>query len=132
MRATTCIEQSVIFGEKTCLDSTSPKTQFGVVFEDDGQTGYFYALDLKREGQQILDALCIYDVSSITSSERRSLVQILWSEDGMKAALLMNSHPHAVFDFQTQHGWCRTGFPVPSGDWSREGHHWDEKIMALF
>lgn len=39
---------------------THPHSAF---FEDDGETGYFYALDLNRSENMILDALHIYNVA---------------------------------------------------------------------
>ena len=39
-----------------------PNGSFVAVFEGDGETGYFYALDQTPSGQQIQDALPIHDV----------------------------------------------------------------------
>lgn len=37
-------------------------TPYGAVFEDDGETGYCYAVDTRAAGQSLLDALCVYIV----------------------------------------------------------------------
>jgi len=132
MDVTVGFEESVQIGEKNVLDSVSPTTTYAVVFEDDGETGYFYGLDTARGEQQILDALHIYNVDSVVDKSKPSVVQAVWSQDGAKAALLINGYPHAAFDFDAKRGWCRTGFPEPRGDWSREGHEWDDTAMDLF
>ena len=42
-------KRTIIVGTETFLDSVSPEKTFGVVFEDDSTTGYFYALNLKNK-----------------------------------------------------------------------------------
>jgi len=59
-------------------------------------------------------------------------VQLVWSQDGLKAALLVNRYPHAVFDFAARRGYCRTGFPPPVSDWSGHDHAWDDRVLELF
>ena len=48
-------------GEDLFVESLSPENEFGVVFEDDGEAAYFYAVEKDQEGTglQILDALHI-------------------------------------------------------------------------
>ena len=55
-------ERTFTAGEETFVECDSTANSFGVVFEDDGVTGYFYAVE-KREGEalKILDALHIYE-----------------------------------------------------------------------
>ena len=45
-------------GEDLFLDSFSPESSYGVVFEDDGDTAYFYAVEKDKEGNglRVLDA----------------------------------------------------------------------------
>lgn len=119
-------------GQEAYLDSKSAANSFAVVFEDDGTTGYFYALDTANESQMILDAVHIYNANKVTDKDRSSVVQIIWSESGEQAALLINEYPHAVFDFAAKRGYCRTGFPPPSPNWSSEGHEWDDAAMSFF
>jgi hypothetical protein len=40
-----------------------------------------------------------------------SEVEILWSADRLKSALLINHLAYAVFDFFARRGYCRTNFP---------------------
>jgi hypothetical protein len=51
--------------------SESGSEPFATVFEDDGETGYFYAMDLRRE-EQIVDAVHIYNVASMVDRQRVS------------------------------------------------------------
>jgi len=126
------VEKEITVGQAVVVDGPSPLSQFAVVFEDDGETGYFYGLDTSRKDNPILDALQIYNVSNVTDRNVPSTVQIVWSADGLKSALLINKYPHAIFDFQAKRGYCRTGFPPPSKTWSAQGHEWDEKALELF
>jgi hypothetical protein len=43
-------------GDEAWYATDSPTSQFSAVFEDDGDTGYFYAWDRAREEGSILDA----------------------------------------------------------------------------
>lgn len=123
-------EGTLTVGQEMVLESTSPANSFAVFFEDEGDTGYFYALDTKLE-EPVLDALHIYNVSNVTDGNIPSTVQIAWSNDGLKTALLVNNYVHAVFDFDTKRGYCRTGFPTIT-DWSKDGHEWSDKALELF
>ena len=50
------IEQRVIRGDDAFWESMSPNGRYGVVFEDDGETGYFYGLDTSLQEQPIVVA----------------------------------------------------------------------------
>ena len=119
-------------GQEAFLDSKSVSNSFAVVFEDDGTTGYFYALDTANEHHKILDAVLIYTAENVTDKDRSSVARIIWSANGEQAALLINDYPHAVFDFAAKRGYCRTGFPPPSPKRSSEGHGWDDAAMDFF
>jgi len=71
-------------------------------------------------------------VAGVTDRQIPSTVQIVWSRDGLKSALVINRFPHAVFDFQASRGYCRNDFPPPTGDWSKEGHAWTDEAIELF
>lgn len=118
-------------GEETVIEDESPKTCFAVVFEDDGETGYFYGLDRSLD-DPILDALHIYNSDAVTDKNIPSKVQILWSQDGLKAALIINQYPHAVFDFEGKRGYCRSNFPPPNECWTKFSHEWDDAARNLF
>jgi len=125
-------EAEYTVGTETTLESASPKNNYLVVFEDDGETGYFYGLDTLREGNPILDALHIYNVANVTDKDNPSVAQIVWSGDGGKALLLINDYPHAAFDFAAKRGYCRTNFPPPDTSWTEHGHEWNDEVLSLF
>ena len=125
-------EQRITVGTEQFVDGTAPDGRFAVVFEDDGDTGYFYALDNSVSDQPIQDAMHIYNTANVTDKHLPSLVEIGWSLDNLKAVLLINDHPHAIFDFSAKRGYCRTGFPPPSNNSGWSGHDWDDSAFKLF
>jgi hypothetical protein len=127
-------EQRLIVGQETVIEGAAPQGPLAAVFEDDGETGYFYALDRSADASPIRDALHVYNVRNVSDRERPSVVKIGWSTDNKKVVLLINDHPHAIFDFEGKQGFCRSGFPPVSADaeWSTRGHDWDEAAVRLF
>jgi hypothetical protein len=123
--------QEIHVGKKSVIEAPAPKSQYVVVFEDDGETGYFYAVDPSKKSQPIQDAVQIYDVQSVKDRAIPAIVEVVWSSDNLKAALLINKYPHAVFNFSTHQGFCRSNFPAAIGDWSKSGHAWNEQAMAV-
>ena len=121
-------------GEETFYPSDSPSSSFSGVFEDDGQTGYFYAYDRSApEDARILDACYIYNVANVLDHDRTSEVEVIWTIDGLKAALLINDYPHAVIDFRAKRAYCRTNFPPPSGQWRADVRApWNDALLADF
>ena len=132
MSAELVAEATIIVGSPFTIEGPSPSSKFAVVFEDDGVTGYFYGLNFAQEGNPIVDAMQIYNVEQVTDRAKPSLVQLIWSEDGLKAALLINNYPHAIFDFDACRGYCRTGFPPPDNTWTQFDHSWDDAAIELF
>lgn len=110
------IDQTFSVGQDTFIDSVTDNGNV-VVFEDDEETGYFYAVD-RTEGISILDALHIYDVANVIDKNKPSNVKILWTKDEMKAVLSINNYYHAIFDFKDRAGYCRNGFPHTQGNWA--------------
>jgi hypothetical protein len=124
-------EETIIVGQPIVVEGPSPSAPFGVVFEDDGSTGCLYGLAFAREDNPIVDAMHIYNVAQVTDRDKPLLVQLLWSKDGLKAALMINKYPHAIFDFEAKRGYCRSGFPPSDGTWSVFDHAWDDKAVDL-
>ncbi len=93
-----------------------------VMFEDDGETGYFYALDLRNQESPVVDSLFVYSANDIENKHEPRQLQICWSEDGNQAFLLINGYPHASFDFIRLVGYNHSKFPTPEfgSMWSRE------------
>lgn len=73
-------------GQAQVIESLAPEGNFITVFEDDGKTGYFYALDESVEGNPIKDALHIYNVEDVSDGHIPSDVKIGWSEDSKKVS----------------------------------------------
>src|SRR5215831_10401832 len=124
------LEEQLVIGRPAVFESRSSNNPFAVFFEDDGETGYFYALDTQKQ-MPILDAVQIYNVANVVDKNRASKLQILWSHGGSSSALIINDYVHAVFDFSGNRGYCRTGFP-PIYEWSKEGHEWSDEALNLF
>jgi len=126
-------EQSFVVGDETFVACDSLDGRHAAIFEDDGTTGYFYAYDVSNE-QPIQDTLLIYSVCDVPVDARAGVIKIGWATDNQKVALLIDDHMHAVFDFSSKQGYCRTGFPPPSvtGSWGSEGHAWRDSAVELF
>lgn len=130
LTASAVTKQTLNVGVPCVVQSDSPISRYQAVFEDDGDTGYFYALDIEKADNPIVDALHIYNVQSVIDKDKPSQMHIIWSLDATKAALFINSYPHAIYNFADGIGCCRTGFPPPAD--ASKTHEWDESQMACF
>jgi len=125
-------QQTIKVGTECFVDSTSPGHPYAVVFEDDGDTGYFYAVNRNGRELAIQDALHIYNAANVTDGHVPSEAVIMWSVDGLKAALVINDYTHAIFDFEIRRGYCRTNFPPPNDTWPQPSHAWSDSALELF
>lgn len=134
MPITITAESELSVGTALVVEAQAPQERFVAVFEDDGDTGYFYAVDPSADDNPIQDALHIYNAADVADKERPSEVKIGWSQDSKKVVLLINGYPHAVFDFEAKRGYCRTGFPPPqeNSTWGLHGHAWSDAAVDLF
>lgn len=132
MNPTLGAKQEIHVGTPTVIETSSPDGRFGVVFEDDGATGYFYARDFTLPDSVFEDALHIYSAEGVTDAHLPSTVYILWSHDGSKACLIINRHPHAVFDFAAKRGYSRDVFPDPAPDSEWIHAPWDDALREYF
>ena len=122
-------------GHAVVVDADSPAGRYAVVFEDDGATGSFHAVDTDvEEGNPVQDALLVYVAADVIDADQASTLEIGWSDDGAKALLLINDAPHAAFDFAARQGWCQLGLPdkAIARGWSKAGHAWSDEVEALF
>ena len=122
-------------GRPLVVDADSPIGRYATVFEDDGETGVFYAVDTDVEdGNPVQDALLVYVAADVVDAEQASTLEIGWSKDGLKALLLINDAPHAAFDFARRQGWCLTGAPEKAINkaWSTGSRAWGDEVEALF
>ncbi|HZE82853.1 MAG TPA: DUF2251 domain-containing protein [Puia sp.] len=144
-------EQDITRGEDNFIESFSPENRYGVVFEDDGDTAYFYAVEKDAEGQglRVLDALHIYEADEAEGAgpepadpeskaisppaKRSSKLILVWSKDWKKCALVIDGFCHAIFDFEAQSGYNINEFPLPNSIWTKgERKLTDELIKSLF
>lgn len=121
-------------GDQTFAAEDAPGGQYSAVFEDDGETGYFYPFDLARQDNMIRDAIHIYNVASVADKDRPSTLAIVWSKDCLKCALLIDGCPYAAFDFATNRGFCRAGLPEfrtrPKCFCPSSSHTWSDEAVA--
>ena len=132
MAVITTAKEIITVGTTSFIEGLSVNETFCAVFEDDGDTGYFYALDLSAGGNKIQNAVNIYNVKDVKDKEIPSEIKICWSQDGLKTLLVINNYPHAVFDFSSKTGYCRTGFPSPNIKSGWTGHNWSDSAINLF
>ncbi|WP_216690304.1 DUF2251 domain-containing protein [Hymenobacter siberiensis] len=126
------VEAKITIGTPNAfIESTSAAGTIGVVFEDDGTTGYLYAV---RPGttMELLDALHIYDVANVADRQVPVRLQVFWDVAGTAAALLINGYCHALFDFQRMAGFCRTAFPAVRNGQVLKRELTDELIEQYF
>ena len=97
--------------------------------------GCFYAIDTDVEdGNPVQDALLVYVAADVADADLPSTLEIGWSDDGLKALLLINDAPHAAFDFERRQGWCLSGLPEAAVNkaWSKAPRAWSDAVEALF
>ena len=58
-------EATITVGQPVVVEGPSRNGNFGVVFEDDGDTGYFYSLDFSCDDNPIVDAMHIYNAAQV-------------------------------------------------------------------
>jgi hypothetical protein len=122
-------------GRPLVVDADSPAGRYATVFEDDGTSGVFYAVDTDVEdANPVQDALLVYVAADVTDAELDSTLEIGWSDDGLKALLLINDQPHAAFDFAKRQGWCQLALPeaAVSKGWSKGPRAWNDAVETLF
>jgi hypothetical protein len=102
-------------------------TGFGVIFEDDGETGYLYATDESQD--EIFDALHLYNRGSGNEIMPGDEVWIVWNRNLLKAGIYFHDQFQAIVDFNNQFACCRTGFPQAKGSWVKSSHEWNDEMV---
>lgn len=115
-------------GKPTIVEAYADRSPYAAVFEDDGESAYFYGLDTRLGNSPVLDAVHVYNVGALRDRSALNEVEIRWSADQQRVALLLNGQPHAAFDFAKHRAYCRSNLP-PRSSWSQEGHGWDERAV---
>jgi hypothetical protein len=125
-------QQTFLPGNDAFTATAAPDGRFGAFFDDDGESAYFYALDLDSD-DLILDAVRVYDTTRTPNRKRHTKLSIEWSPDGHKCALLLDGIPEAAFDFQACRGFSRKGLPSAvrptRNSWPASDHAWSEAIV---
>lgn len=129
------MSETLHMGMPTVVESAAERSPYAVIFEDDGKVAYFYGLDTRLMSQPIVDSVHVYNVSNVLDHPTAELdvhrpcaVDIVWSPDQFRVALLLNGHAHAAFDFAGKRAYCRSNFPSTS-EWSVDGHAWDDTAV---
>jgi hypothetical protein len=105
----------IVPGRPTVVECDAHGHPYGVVFEDEGETGYFYARVRGVQGPDIPSAL-----------------RIVWSQDWTKAALVINDRPHAMFDFSEKVGYSIDQYPEPDPRTGWKHAPWDRQLKRYF
>jgi hypothetical protein len=66
-------------------ETLSPTMHHSVVFEDNGNTGYFYGLNPDNNEQANVDAPHISSVANVVDRDHLLTLAVLWSAGGLKA-----------------------------------------------
>jgi len=120
-------------GQETFIESCPDTVDNAVIFEDNGETGYLYAIERKTDEElKILDAVNIYDVARVTDKEIPSEIKIFWTDDFERVGLVINDYCHAIIDFKNKVGLCRTGFPHASQTWPNGRQKLTDKDVDSF
>ena len=114
-------------GSPTYYPKSFEGTGFGVVFEDDGETGYIYATNDKAD--KIFDALHLYNSKNPNKLSSGDKFFIVWNPKVEKAGTFYHNKFQAIIDFKNRLGCCRTGFPPKFGTWLRSLHTWNDQMV---
>jgi hypothetical protein len=120
-------------GQDLFIESFAPENHFGVVFEDDGEAAYFYAVEKDEQGAglRVLDALHIREVEEGDAVKPADL-KIIWSRDWLKCALVLDGFVHALLDFENQGGYNINEFPPPNDFWTRGDRKLTPELIQRF
>lgn len=126
-------EQDFVPGEDTFIECLADMNSNGVVFEDNTETGFFYAIekDSASGEMRVLDALHIYNAEDITDKQKRAL-KIIWSKSWQQCALVIDTYCYALFDFEGHGGYNRNEFPPPNEFWTRHGRKLTNEVISSF
>lgn len=126
---------SVVFTGSGTYKQFFKKTGYGVVFEDDGNKGYFYTV--KEDGSKIFQGLKLYDHGDPEMISEGDILEILWHPLLKKVGVKYHGKVKAVFDLKKQTVYSRTGlqigFPLTNAFWHKsKSHSWDDRALSGF
>jgi hypothetical protein len=120
------------------LSSNSTAVPWTAVFEDEGPAGYLYACDRSQETQEhsIMDAMLIYNTSSLEDATRERIASIQWSRSGQQCVFYIDGSAQGYIDFAAKISFCRSNFPnyiQEQGDtWRKTSHAWEDATIERF
>jgi len=103
-------------------------TDYGLVLDDDGETGYLYVTTAGF--QEVLDEMHLYNAgeSAPSSGER---LYFVWNPALLKAGVYFKGRYQAIVDFGASTACCRGGNPDPDpSGWCRSSHRWDPRMLV--
>jgi hypothetical protein len=125
-------EQSWTPGEDFFLESFSPENRYGVVFEDDGESAYFYAVEKDEQGTgvRILDALHIHEAEEGDPAEENDPAE----EDGPPEESETSGEDGPLEEDERPEGWDDPADLkiIWSRDWLKCALILDGYVYALF
>jgi hypothetical protein len=120
------------------LSSNSTAVPWTAVFEDEGPAGYLYACDRSQETQEhsIMDAMLIYNTTSLEDPTRERIASIQWSRTGQQCVFYIDGSAQGYIDFAAKISFCRSNFPnyiQEQGDtWRKASHAWEDATIERF
>jgi len=102
---------------------------FGLVLDDDGETGYLYITSADFE--DVYDSLHIYNSTGPEAPSQGDELHILYNSRLMKAGLYYRAMFWAIIDYAKSEACCRSGQPPSkAGGWCTSSHSWNEKMIG--
>jgi len=102
---------------------------FGLVLDDDGDTGYLYVTSVDFE--EVHDSLHIYNSTGPESPKPGEEIHLVYNPALVKVGLYYRDKFWAVVDYSKSKACCRSGQPVAKpGGWCTSSHSWDDKMVA--
>ena len=115
-------------GTPVVVEARAPSGDWSTVFEDDGQTGYFYGLEDNADEYVILDALHVYTVEQVVDQDAVYPMEIRWADGANVAGFFVEDKCHAIFNFDQRRAACRDNFPEATVFGFTDTHEWDEEV----
>jgi len=103
------------------------KSNFGVVFEDDGETGYLYATD--KNHKNIYDALQLYNYGDNNHPKLGETIFIIFNEALKKVGFYYKDKFHAVLDFKNERGSNLLNTPILETAIWKKSHAWGANVI---
>tara|TARA_A100001015_G_C15024752_1_gene729860 strand:- start:270 stop:1442 length:1173 start_codon:yes stop_codon:yes gene_type:complete len=113
------------------VESNSPKAPFMITIECDGEDFTCFGISLEDEKNiSVVETLCIQKPEF---SPLGNTVKIIWSDDGDKCAILINTHFELILDFENKHSYTRHLKNLPKNDtWKRFELNYAPIIHTVF